>query len=310
MSSKRKRGTTTSEFGSAGRINHDSSSFYASRMYSDQPLGEMDTFLEFPVPDELVNCILARSSQDMHDLPDHCVHLMVTSPPYNASKEYDEDLTLEEYRQLLSDTRKYRVFIDDRQLLHDVFKETYRVLVTGGRACVNIANLGRKPYLPLHAMVITEMLELGFLMRGEIIWDKAASAASSTAWGSWLSAANPVLRDVHEYILVFSKGSFRRPSEARENTISKENFLEWTKSVWSFPAASARKIGHPAPFPVELPHRLIELYTFKEDIVLDPFAGSGTTCLAARDLGRRYIGYEINPEYQRLAIERLAQETT
>jgi len=292
VSSKRKRGTKTSEFGSAGRISHDSSPFYASRMYSDQPQEETDTFLEFPVPDELVNRILPRSSQGMHDLPDHCVHLMVTSPPYNARKEYDKDLTLEEYRQLL----------------HDVFEETYRVLVTGGRACVNIANLGRKPYLPLHAMVIAEMLELGFLMRGEIIWDKAASAASSTAWGSWLSAANPVLRDVHEYILVFSKGSFRRQAEGKESTIRKDDFLEWTKSVWSFPAASARQIGHPAPFPVELPRRLIELYTFKDDVVLDPFAGSGTTCLAARDLGRRYIGYEINPEYQQLAVERLAQE--
>jgi site-specific DNA-methyltransferase (adenine-specific) len=261
-------------------------------MYDVQPLQEAETFLECPVPDDILNHILLRSSQDMGALPDHCVHLMVTSPPYNASKEYDEDLTLEEYRQLL----------------HGVFKETYRVLVTGGRACVNIANLGRKPYLPLHSMIIAEMLELGFLMRGEIIWDKAASAASSTAWGSWLSAANPVLRDVHEYILVFSKASFQRQSEERESTIKKDDFLAWTKSVWNFPAASARQIGHPAPFPLELPRRLIELYTFKEDVVLDPFAGSGTTCLAARDLGRRYIGYEINPEYHQLAIDRLAQE--
>jgi site-specific DNA-methyltransferase (adenine-specific) len=157
-------------------------------------------------------------------------------------------------------------------------------------------------------MVIAEMLELGFLMRGEIIWDKAASAASSTAWGSWLSAANPVLRDTHEYILVFSKGSFRRPSEGRVSTIRKDDFLEWTKSVWSFPAASAKQIGHPAPFPMELPRRLIELYTFKDDVVLDPFTGSGTTCLAALELGRRFVGYEINPEYQRLAVARLEQQ--
>jgi DNA modification methylase len=292
VSSKRKRGTKTSAFGSAGRINHDSSPFYASRMYSDQPQEEPETFLEVPVPDEFIDCILPRSSQDMSNLPDDCVHLMVTSPPYNARKEYDENLSLEEYRQLL----------------HNVFQETYRVLVTGGRACVNIANLGRKPYLPLHAMLIAEMLELGFLMRGEIIWDKAASAATSTAWGSWLSAANPVLRDVHEYILIFSKGSYRRKAEAKESTIGKEDFLEWTKSVWTFPAASARQIGHPAPFPLELPRRLIELYTFKDDVVLDPFAGSGTTCLAARDLGRRYIGYEINSEYHRLALKRLARE--
>ncbi len=229
----------------------------------------------------------------MSELPDYSVHLMVTSPPYNVRKEYDEDLTLEEY-------------ID---LLHVVFKETYRVLVTGGRACINIANLGRKPYLPLHALIIQTMLEIGFLMRGEIIWDKAASASPSTAWGSWQSASNPVLRDVHEYILVFSKESFSRKPEVKEDTIERESFLEWTKSIWTFPAVSAKRIGHPAPFPEELPRRLIDLYSFKNDVVLDPFCGSGTTCLAAFRLGRQYIGYEINPQYKQLAEERLGGAT-
>ncbi len=229
----------------------------------------------------------------MSELPDYSVHLMVTSPPYNVRKEYDEDLTLEEYLDLL----------------HVVFKETYRVLVTGGRACINIANLGRKPYLPLHALIIQTMLEIGFLMRGEIIWDKAASASPSTAWGSWQSASNPVLRDVHEYILVFSKESFSRKPEVKEDTIERESFLEWTKSIWTFPAVSAKRIGHPAPFPEELPRRLIDLYTFKNDVVLDPFCGSGTTCLAAFRLGRQYIGYEINPQYKQLAEERLGGAT-
>ncbi len=229
----------------------------------------------------------------MSELPDYSVHLMVTSPPYNVRKEYDEDLTLEEYLDLL----------------HVVFKETYRVLVTGGRACINIANLGRKPYLPLHALIIQTMLEIGFLMRGEIIWDKAASASPSTAWGSWQSASNPVLRDVHEYILVFSKESFSRKPEVKEDTIERESFLEWTKSIWTFPAVSAKRIGHPAPFPEELPRRLIDLYTFKNDVVLDPFCGSGTTCLAAFRLGRQYVGYEINPLYKQLAEERLGGAT-
>jgi site-specific DNA-methyltransferase (adenine-specific) len=142
-------------------------------------------------------------------------------------------------------------------------------------------------------------------MRGEIIWNKAASASSSTAWGTWLSATNPVLRDIHEYILVFSKGSFSRQGKSRESTILKDDFLELTKSVWNFPAVSARRIGHPAPFPEELPRRLIELYTFKGDVVLDPFCGSGTTCLAARNSGRHYVGYEIEPEYVKLAEERI-----
>jgi DNA modification methylase len=290
---KRRQATETSRFGSPGRASHDASVFYSSRMYEDRRPEVTARFVEAELPAELVNTILLKSSRDMRDLPDGCIHLMVTSPPYNVQKEYDQNLTLEEYRTLL----------------RDVFAETRRVLVTGGRACINIANLGRKPYLPLHAMVISEMLDLGFLMRGEIIWDKAASASASTAWGSWLSAANPVLRDVHEYILVFSKGSFRRPGEGRESTIARDEFLEWTKSVWTFPAVSARQIGHPAPFPEELPRRLIQLYTFKGDVVLDPFTGSGTTCLAARDLGRRYVGYEIHPEYYELAQERLRKES-
>lgn len=290
---KRRQATETSRFGSPGRASHDASVFYSSRMYEDRRPEVTARFVEAELPVELVNTILLKSSRDMRDLPDGCIHLMVTSPPYNVQKEYDQNLTLEEYRMLL----------------RDVFAETRRVLVTGGRACINIANLGRKPYLPLHAMVISEMLDLGFLMRGEIIWDKAASASASTAWGSWLSAANPVLRDVHEYILVFSKGSFRRPGEGRESTIARDEFLEWTKSVWTFPAVSARQIGHPAPFPEELPRRLIQLYTFKGDVVLDPFTGSGTTCLAARDLGRRYVGYEIHPEYYELAQERLRKES-
>jgi site-specific DNA-methyltransferase (adenine-specific) len=225
----------------------------------------------------------------MEELPDRSVHLMVTSPPYNASKEYDDDLSLEEYLGLLQ----------------RVWQETYRVLAPGGRACINVANLGRKPYIPLHGYIIAQMMEAGYLMRGEIIWNKGASASASTAWGSWRSASNPVLRDVHEYILVFSKDNFRRQPQGKENTISKEDFLEWTKSVWSFPAVSARKVGHPAPFPEELPHRLIQLFTFKGDIVLDPFAGSGTTCLAAAADGRNYIGYDTNEEYIELARKRL-----
>ena len=189
-----------------------------------------------------------------------------------------------------------------------MWQETYRVLVPGGRVCINIANLGRKPYLPLHALIIEQLLEIGYLMRGEIIWDKAASASPSTAWGSWCSASNPVLRDVHEYILVFSKQGFKRPREERENTIQKEDFLAWTKSVWEFKAVQARKIGHPAPFPVELPHRCIQLYSYKDDVVLDPFAGSGTTCLAAKQDDRHFVGYEINPEYCALAESRLQEQ--
>jgi site-specific DNA-methyltransferase (adenine-specific) len=154
--------------------------------------------------------------------------------------------------------------------------QVFRLLVPGGRACINIANLGRRPYIPVHAWITESMLRLGYLMRGEIIWNKAASASPSTAWGSWKSAANPTLRDVHEYILVFSKGAFKRqPPQKRENSITREEFLEYTKSVWTFPAESASKNGHPAPFPVELPRRLIQLYSFKGEVVLTHSWGVG-----------------------------------
>jgi site-specific DNA-methyltransferase (adenine-specific) len=228
----------------------------------------------------------------MTELPDNSVHLMITSPPYNVGKEYDENLSLKEYRELLK----------------GVFKETYRVLVPGGRACINVANLGRKPYLPLHSYIIEDMHNIGFLMRGEIIWDKGSSASPSTAWGSYLKADNPVLRDVHEYILIFCKDTFTRPNpHNRKSTISKEEFLEFTKSVWKFPAEKATKVGHPAPFPVELPYRLIQFYTFEGEVVLDPFAGSGSTCIAALKTNRKYVAYDIDKEYCDLAERRIKQ---
>jgi site-specific DNA-methyltransferase (adenine-specific) len=195
-----------------------------------------------------------------------------------------------------------------RRFLKKVWKEVYRVLVSGGRACINIANLGRKPYIPLHAFIIEDMLDLGFLMRGEVIWNKASSSSPSTAWGSWLSAANPTLRDIHEYILVFSKGSFnRRVLSGKISTITKADFLELTKSVWTFPAESARKVGHPAPFPVELPYRLIQLYTFEEEVILDPFIGSGQAAIAAVKANRHFVGYDISEEYVKLAERRIEE---
>ena len=236
------------------------------------------------------NRFLVGSSEQMGDLPDNCVHLMVTSPPYNVTKTYDDDLSLHEYLDLL----------------RRVFAETYRVLADGGRACVNVANLGRKPYIPLSDHISHIMMEIGFLMRGEIIWAKGAGAGVSMAWGSWQSAANPVLRDTHEYILVFCKGSFKRPKGDKQNTITRDQFMEWTKSVWTMNPESARRVGHPAPFPLELPARLIQLYTFADDVVLDPFMGSGTTALAALQAGRRYVGYDTSAEYVTLAEVRLA----
>jgi len=288
------RGTQTSRFGSRGRSSHDSSYFYASRMYAGhQEEDQIHKTQENMIPEGVLDRILTASSEEMKLVPDSSIHLMVTSPPYNARKEYDEDLTLEEYLRLLE----------------SVFRETYRVLVPGGRACINVANLGRKPYIPLNAFISLMMVEIGFLMRGEIIWDKGSSVGSSTAWGSWLSASNPTLRDVHEYVLVFSKGRFKRQKNGKVSTIERDDFLELTKSVWQFPTESASRVGHPAPFPVELPRRLIELYTFEGDVILDPFMGSGTTAIAALETGRHFVGYELDPEYTDLAKQRIQAST-
>ena len=293
-------GTKTSSFGTNGRINHDSSKFYDSKLYKE--LEKKDNVSETinSFPSQYLNTIINGSCTNMKEIPDNSLHLMITSPPYNVSKEYDDDLSLNEYLDLLK----------------GAFSETYRVLVNGGRACINVANLGRKPYIPLSDYISDMMIEIGFNMRGEIIWNKAASASPSTAWGSWKSAANPILRDIHEYILVFSKGSYsreRKKEEAKENTITKEQFMEWTKSIWTMNSESARRIGHPAPFPEELPNRLIQLYSFTDDIILDPFMGSGTTAVAAIKSKRNYVGYDINEEYIKLAAKRIKivlQEST
>ncbi|HPZ08832.1 MAG TPA: site-specific DNA-methyltransferase [Candidatus Eremiobacteraeota bacterium] len=285
---QRKNGTKTSSFGAPGRINHDSTSFYNSRLYEGLPQEAKVPYIENPISSDFLNKIFCKTSENMEELPDNSVHLMITSPPYNVGKDYDGNLTLKEYRDFLK----------------RVWSETKRVLVPGGRVCINIANLGRKPYIPLHLFIVEDMLKLKFLMRGEIIWNKSAGGSPSTAWGSWKSPKNPTLRDVHEYILVFSKGTFSRKSD-RKSTISRDEFLEFTKSTWTFGAESARKIGHPAPFPVELPYRLIQLYTFEDEIVLDPFMGSGQTAIASIKTKRHYAGYDINEEYVKLAQRRI-----
>ncbi|MHA1149112.1 MAG: DNA-methyltransferase [Promethearchaeota archaeon] len=286
------KNTKTSSFGSSKRESHDSSQFYNSKLYKELPKLQNVRYQDNSnkISTAILDSIILGDSRNMEKIPENSVHLMVTSPPYNVTKEYDDNLTLNEY-------------ID---LLKNVFQEVWRVLVPGGRAAINIANIGRKPYIPLHSYIIEIMHSIGFHMRGEIIWDKGASAGISTAWGSFASASNPCLRDIHEYILIFSKLINKLEKGEKENSINKDDFVEWTKSIWSFPAVSAKKIGHPAPFPEELPKRLIEFYSYKGDVILDPFMGSGTTAIAAIKLERKFIGYELNPDYIELSQKRIS----
>ena len=320
--------------------------------------------------------IICGDARRMDALSDGSVQLVVTSPPYNVGKAYanhSDNLPLDEYLAFLN----------------QVWRECYRVLAPGGRLCINVANTDRKPYLPLNALITAELLRmatdegLGWQMRGEIIWDKGSSAGVSTAWGSFASSTDPVLRDVHEYIMVFSREQFRLDGGGKTG-ISGGQFVDWTRSIWrpeeisdqlsvnsdqspvdrngavelaSEPAGrslealqrklagklkEARRRGkddawiaeslaraawqyvsepgegiwrmttesgvaHPAPFPVELPRRLILLYTRPGDLVLDPFMGAGASAVAAVQTGRHYAGYDVSEEYCALARKRAEQ---
>ena len=285
-------GTQTSSFGAGRRESHDASEFYERSMYnglaSQEASPEELRRIQTNPPGAWTDQLYLHTAERMVEVPDYSVGLAFTSPPYNVGKDYDEDFSLEEYLDLI----------------RAVGREVYRVLVPGGRYVVNVANLGRKPYIPLHALYYEIHAGLGFLPMGEVIWQKGKGASGSCAWGSWQAASAPRLRDIHEYLLVFSKQAYSRPDKG-ESDIDRDTFLKATLSVWEIPPESARRMGHPAPFPVALAERVIQLYSYVGDIVLAPFAGSGTTLVAANKNRRHFVGYEINPDYVTLAIERL-----
>ena len=299
-----RRGTATSDFGAGKREGHDASAFYARftppELSADDRIKWAEGF-DRPQP-------IHGDSRNMDRLPDNSVALVVTSPPYFVGKVYEQAVAGRETPQ------SYGEYL---ALLRDVFSECARVLEPGGRMAVNVANLGRKPYRSLSADVIRILQDdLRLLLRGEIIWRKAKASSGSCAWGSWRSPANPVLRDVTERVIIACKGRFDRalsPARRRSDglphraTIGRDEFMEATLDVWDIPPAHAGRIGHPAPFPVELPARLIQLYTYELDLVLDPFMGSGTTLVAAAGANRRAVGYEIDPAYVELARARLAE---
>jgi DNA modification methylase len=302
---RRSKATSTSAFGVSRRESHDSTAFY--RRFTPPVLSHDDAIAR-PSEDSIdrIHCCDARR---MAEVGDASVALVVTSPPYFAGKEYEK---------ALGEQHVPSTYLDYLELLHDVFRECAAKLEPGGRIAVNVANLGRKPYRSLSADVISILQDrLGLLLRGEIIWVKGKAAGNSTAWGSFRSAANPVLRDLTERVVIASKGRFnrgvaRRTRAARglphEVSVSKDEFMEATTDVWDIPPESARRVGHPAPFPVELPQRLIELYTYRNDLVLDPFMGSGSTAVAALRTRRHYVGYDVEPDYVALAEGRARRE--
>ncbi len=298
---RERRKTTTSNFGVGGRESHDSKPFY-DRFRAPELSDDQDVPKAAPVREPFV----CGDARHLDLIADGSVALVVTSPPYFAGKQYEEELEREGVPSS---------YLEYLEMLTDVFAECVRKLEPGGRMAVNVANLGRKPYRSLSADVI-RILEhdLGLLLRGELIWQKAEGATGSCAWGSFRSAANPVLRDISERVIVASKGRFDRARTVKqraaeglpfESTLMTEDFMASTLDIWSIPPESARRVGHPAPFPVELPEQLIRLYTFKDDLVLDPFMGSGSALVAAARLGRRYIGYDLDDSYVQIARQRV-----
>jgi DNA modification methylase len=293
--------TSTSNFGAGRRESHDASAFYAR--FAAPTISDDDHVVRYDDADR----IIVGDARDMSGVPDACVALVVTSPPYFAGKAYEEEMG---QGHIPADYVAYL------EMLRDVFAECTRVLEPGGRIAVNVANLGRKPYRSLASDVNAILQdELGLLLRGEVVWVKGKGATGSTAWGSFQSAANPVLRDLTERIVLASKGRFDRavprPRRAQlgmphENSISKEEFMDATLDVWHIAPESAKRVGHPAPFPVELPGRCIRLFTYVDDLVLDPFMGSGTTAVAAVREGRRFLGFDTDPVYAALAERRVA----
>lgn len=297
-------GTSTSRFGVGRREGHDSSDFYsrfaAPKLSSDEIVN----------PPRVVDRLYCGDARRMDEVAPASVALVVTSPPYFAGKEYEEALGSGDVPAS---------YLDYLEMLHEVFEECVAKLETGGRIAVNVANLGRKPYRSLSADVIHILQDrLGLLLRGEIVWQKARGAGNSCAWGSFQSPANPVLRDLTERVVVASKGRFDRaisrkqrakqdlPSEA---SMFKDDFMEATTDIWEIEPESANRVGHPAPFPVELPQRLIDLYTYRGDLVLDPFIGSGSTAIAAIRTDRHYVGYDVDQTYLDVAARRIERES-
>ena len=299
-----RRPTATARFGSSRRESHDASAFY-ERFHA--PVLSGDTEVARLEPHAL-DVIHAGNARDMGAVASDSVALVVTSPPYFAGKEYEA---------ALGEGGVPASYFDYLAMLRAVFAECVRVLEPGGRIAVNVANLGRRPYRSLAGDVTEVLSELGLLLRGEVVWWKGRAAGGSCAWGTFQQPANPVLRDVTERIVIAGKGRFDRALKPRHRhalglpstaTISRDEFLEATTDLWDIPPESATRVGHPAPFPVALPLRLVELYTYEGDVVLDPFMGSGSTAVAAVRTGRHYLGFDTDPSYVDRARARVAEE--
>jgi len=257
--------------------------------------------------------LINGDARDLNYIPDESIHLVITSPPYWTLKKYNES----DYQ--LGHIKEYEEFLFE---LNKVWKEVYRILVKGGRlicvvgdVCLSRKVHGKHSVVPLHADIAVNCRKLGYDNLNPIIWHKISNANYEVSNGSKFLGKpyepNAIIKNDIEFILMQRKpGDYRKPTEYQreKSRISKENFNEWFNQFWNITGASTKE--HPAPFPLELANRLVQMFSFVGDIVLDPFSGTGTTMLASMKNNRNSIGIEIDSEYCQMALKRLSKETS
>lgn len=246
----------------------------------------------------IVNKIICGDSEIiLKEFPDNFIDIIITSPPYNFGLEYKNNIN--------KDAIYWRDYFDK---LNRIWKECYRILKPSGRFCVNIQPLF-SDYMPTHHIISKQLLELGLLWKAEILWEKHNYNCKYTAWGSWRSPSMPYLKYTWEFIEVFCKESHKKEGDLNKVDITGDEFKKWVYARWDIaPESNMKKYNHPAVFPEELVKRLLKLFSYQDDIILDPFNGVGTTTLVAYKLKRRYIGIDISEEYCKTAEERLKDE--
>ncbi len=245
------------------------------------------------IPKGYENKIICGDSEEvLKKLPDNCVDLVFTSPPYNFGLDYENH----------DDGVHWEKYIEK---LFAVFKECIRVLKYGGRIVINVQPL-YSDYIPIHHMITNFFIQNKMIWRNEIIWEKNNYNCKYTAWGSWKSPSKPYLKYTWEFLEVFSKGDLKHPGDSKNADITADEFKEWVLAKWSIaPERKMKDFGHPAMFPEKLADRTLKLFSFKGDIILDPFNGVGTTTKVAKETGRRYLGIDPSKEYCEKSEERL-----
>ena len=246
------------------------------------------------LPADYVNQIIqGDSEEELKSLPDNCIDLVFTSPPYNFGLDYDN----------LNDAEKWDAYFDK---LFKIFDECIRILKYGGRLVINVQPLF-SDYIPSHHIISNHLLNRKMIWKGEILWEKNNYNCKYTAWGSWNSPSSPYLKYTWEFIEIFCKGTLKKIGDQKNADINSEDFKKWVVGRWSVaPERNMKAYGHPAMFPEELARRVLLLFSFKGDTILDPFMGVGTTCLAAKKHGRIYLGIDTSSQYCSVAKNRLA----